>query len=137
MKMWFSFPSDPSLMLTILYSVNLFNLWKIFSMKRFQTFHSCKSIRKLFVSLSHIYSMLERMRKSYYLLFGEVLLLKYFIVTESKLILLNTWQTNKLRQEVLEHEIVTLFRKIVDQETGWPVSQRIFLPELDFKLLFY
>ena len=81
--------------------------------------------------------MLERMRKSYYLLFGEVLLLKYFIVTESKLILLNTWQTNKLRQEVLEHEIVTLFRKIVDQETGWPVSQRIFLPELDFKLLFY
>ena len=77
------------------------------------------------------------MKKSYYLLFGEVLLLKYFIVTESKLILLNTWQTNKLKQEVLGHEIVTLFRKIVDQETGWPVSQRIILPELDLKLLFY
>lgn len=38
------------------------------------------------------------------------------IVTESKLILVTTWQANKLGDKVLRQEILTLFGKLADQE---------------------
>ena len=46
------------------------------------------------------------------------------VITESKFILLATRQTNKWRDELLGQRIVTLFRKLSDQEDSALASQR-------------
>ena len=49
--------------------------------------------------------------------------------------LLATQEAHKLRDELLRQGIVTLFRKLADQEDGGLVSQRTILPKLEFRLL--
>ena len=49
-------------------------------------------------------------------------------VTESELVLLTAQQANKLRDELLGQEILTLLRKPADREDGELVSQRTILP---------
>ena len=63
--------------------------------------------------------------------------LQFSDVTKSKLILLTTQQTNKLRDKVLGQGIATSFRKPADREDGGLVSQRTIFPKLEFRLLFY
>lgn len=49
---------------------------------------------------------------------------KLLTVTESKLILLTTWQANKSGNELLGQRITTLIKKLADQEDGILVSQK-------------
>ena len=58
-------------------------------------------------------------------------------VTQSKVLLLTTWQANKSRDDLLGQGIKALFRKPADWEDGGPVSQRTIFPELDFRFLLY
>ena len=59
------------------------------------------------------------------------------IVTESTLILLSFWQTNKSGDKFLGQGTATLFKKAADWEGGRLVSQRTILLELEFRLLLY
>ena len=58
-------------------------------------------------------------------------------VTESTFTLFATQHSNKLRDELLGQEIVTLFGKPADQEDDGLVSQRIILSKLEFRLLLF
>lgn len=59
------------------------------------------------------------------------------VVTTSKVVLLTAWQASKSRGELLGQGIAALFGKPANQEDGALTSQRIFLPELEFRLLLY
>ena len=58
-------------------------------------------------------------------------------ILQSKLVLFATRQASKLRDDLLEKGIVTLYRKLVDRVNGGLMHQKTILPELEFRLLLY
>ena len=59
------------------------------------------------------------------------------IVTDSRVVLLTAWQSNKLGDELLGSGIITSFGKTADQEDGRLVSQRTILCQSEFRVLLY